>query len=80
MDNAIFYNSNTQDMTVVYVILGLVALLGFVIWLARFVNDFSRELRILNMEIGRTEGPERRHWIRKRRRLWLSLLPFYKYR
>ena len=31
-------------------------------------------------EIGRTTGAERRHWIRQKRRLWLSLIPFVKYR
>ena len=46
---------------------------------AMFINDFSSELRYLNNEIGRTTGSERRYWIRKRRRLWLSLIPFVKY-
>ena len=47
--------------------------------LAIFLNDFSRELRYLNNEIKRTSGKEREHWLRRRRRLWLSLLPFVKY-
>ena len=49
------------------------------IGLAAFVNDFSQELKYLNNEIGRTTGAERRHYIRQRRRLWLSLIPFVKY-
>ena len=49
------------------------------IGLAAFVNDFSQELKYLNTEIGRTTGAERRHYIRQRRRLWLSLIPFVKY-
>lgn len=47
--------------------------------LAQFINDFSRELRYLNSEIERTTGAERRYYIRQRRRLWLSLIPFVKY-
>jgi hypothetical protein len=47
--------------------------------LVSFINDFSQELRYLNSEIRRTDGAERRHWIRQRRRLWLSLIPFVRY-
>jgi len=43
------------------------------------INDFSHELDYLNTEIARTEGAERRHWIRQRRRLWLSLIPFVRH-
>lgn len=42
------------------------------------INDFSHELKYLNTEIGRTEGAEREHWKREKRRLWLSLLPFFR--
>lgn len=65
-----------------YLLVGIVAvffLLLLLFGLAQFVNDFSRELRCLNSEIGRTTGAERRHYIRQRRRLWLSLIPFVKY-
>ena len=48
--------------------------------LADWFNDFSDELKLLNCEIQRTTGVERRRYIRQRRRLWLSLLPFVKYR
>lgn len=47
--------------------------------LARFLNDFSQELKYINTEIRRTSGSERRYWLYKRRRLWLSLIPFVKY-
>ena len=42
-------------------------------------GSFTRELRRLNNEIGRTYGEERKRWLRRRRRLWLSLLPFVRY-
>ena len=43
------------------------------------LKDFSRELKYLNCEIRRTSGEERQEWIRQRRRLWLSLIPFVQY-
>ena len=46
---------------------------------AMFVNDFSQELKYLNNEIDRTQGNERKYWLRRRRRLWLSIIPFVKY-
>lgn len=54
-------------------------LLGGVYAVAILVTDFSRELRYLNIEIGRTEGEEQEYYLRQRRRLWLSLLPFVNY-
>ncbi len=47
--------------------------------LAAFFNDFSIELKYLNNEIQRTRGADRKHWQRQKRKLWLSLLPFFKY-
>lgn len=60
-------------------IVNVIILLGLLVEMCLFVNDFLRELEYLNVEINRTKGDERRHWIRERRRLWLSLIPFVKY-
>jgi hypothetical protein len=72
-------NENDEAL---YFLVGLIAF-GFLILLlfgfAQFLNDFSHELKYLNSEIGRTSGEERRYWIRRRRQLWLSLIPFVKY-
>ena len=68
--------------TALYILVGIIAvffLIGFLVWFAQRVNDFSCELRYLNNEIGRTDGEKREHWIRQKRRLWLSLIPFVKY-
>ena len=43
-----------------------------------FFMHFSKELRYINEEIRRTEGAEKRLWKRRKRKLWLSLLPFTK--
>ncbi len=73
--------ANNPDIAL-YLIIGIFAaivLLGLIVSFCIFINDFSRELKYINCEIHRTSGSERRHWIRKRRRLWLSLIPFVKY-
>ncbi len=65
-----------------WLLVGIVAIFFLILLLfglVTFINDFSSELRYLNNEIGRTTGEERRHWIRQRRRLWLSLIPFVRY-
>ena len=72
---------NNPD-TELYWLIGIVAvffLFLLLFGLVNFINDFSQELRYLNSEIRRTDGAERRHWIRQRRRLWLSLIPFVRY-
>ena len=58
----------------------LLAFLGGVLFVRIIsrLSDFSRKLETLNMEIARTEGRERQLWKRKKHRLWLSLLPFYR--
>jgi len=60
-------------------ILAAFILVGLTFRLALFLRNFSRELSLLNMEIHRTEGGEQLHYIRRRRRLWLSLIPFVRY-
>lgn len=73
--------ANNPD-TELYALIGIVAaffLFLLLFGLVSFLNDFSQELRYLNSEIRRTEGDEQIYWIRQRRRLWLSLIPFVKY-
>lgn len=64
-------------------LLGLIAVVVLIVLLfslARFVTDFSAELWLLNMEIARSEDEdERRYYLRLRRKLWLSLIPFVRY-
>ena len=72
---------NNPD-TELYWLVGIVAaffLILLLFGLVSFINDFSQELKYLNNEIRRTDGAERMHWIRQKRRLWLSLIPFVKY-
>jgi len=70
--------------TVSWIKLGIcvAAVLILVFILAVFIpwlQDFRRELRYLNSEINRTEGREQLHWIKRKKRLIRSILPFYRY-
>lgn len=60
-------------------VIAVIVALGLIVRLAIFLHGFSRELTMLNMEINRTDGRERQYYIRRRRRLWLSLIPFVRY-
>lgn len=61
-------------VAIVIIFFVIVFLVGLVIK----INEFSHELDYINREIGRTTGGEQRYWKREKRRLWLSLLPFYR--
>lgn len=54
---------------------GVVAIATLLPWW----QDFRRELRYIETEIGRTEGKEQQRWIKRKRRLYLSLIPFFHY-
>ena len=41
------------------------------------IDDFSQDLKYIKREIRRTRGREQKYWKREKRRLWLSLLPFF---
>lgn len=69
-----------DGMTIVLLVLvvlffGGTGLFVFINW----VRDFRSELQSIQREIERCEPAERRYWIRQKRRLWASLLPFVKY-
>lgn len=72
---------NKTDI-MVWCLFGVIATIFLILALIRLVDfskEFSATLYYLNMEIKRTNGMDRSHWIRQRRRLWLSLIPFIKY-
>ena len=74
------FNVSPQMMRL---LIGVLVVLAVVVFLAVFLpwlRDFRHEMRYINMEIQRNRGREREHWIKRKRRLWLSILPFVKYR
>lgn len=46
--------------------------------LIMLVGGFRRELKYIKNAIRETDGEDRRYWEREKRRLWLSLIPFYR--
>ncbi len=74
-------NQSGNDLSVYFllavciVIFLPIVLFGFLRWFLYF----RRELRYLRGEIHRTQGKRQKYWIQKRRKLWLSILPFVKY-
>lgn len=72
---------NPENDPVTYILIAIIILFFATLFLVAIVSrlyDFSRELDFINREIKRTAGGEQRYWKREKRRLWLSLLPFYR--
>ena len=59
---------------VVVVILGGVIVTAMII---PIVQGFRNDLKYIEMEIHRTDGREQAHWKRRKKELYLSLIPFY---
>lgn len=64
---------------VIAIIFGALLALLLLAALIRFLIDFLQELSYLNKEIKCNHGRERKYWLEQRRKLWLSLIPFYKH-
>lgn len=61
------------------VVIGVLILILAVARLAVFLQWFHRELRYVEKEIARTTGDEKKHWLKRKKRLWRSLIPFVRY-
>lgn len=70
-----------QTMIVILIVAAAVVLAVFVFGMISSYGKFKRELHHVNMRIEQSRSErERHHYIRRRRRLWVSfLLPFIKY-
>lgn len=67
-----------EVMIVVLVLLVLVIVFPIIFYLVKNIYNFKDELDYINMEIRRTVGGERRYWQNEKKKLWLSLIPFYR--
>ena len=66
----------------VYILAGVIAAALLVLVIVRFtmwLQSFLMELRYLDKEIERTAGEEKQHWIKRKKRLLLSWIPFVRY-
>ncbi len=67
--------------SVTIILLLVVCGFAFIIILFKFVEfltAFLWDLKYINSEIARCTGSERRYWKIEKKKLFLSLLPFYK--
>ena len=71
---------NNQAGSLLFFLAGALVLFIGTVWFSSFLNKFQRELKHINSRIEQSVNErERGHYIRRRRRLWLSLIPFVKY-
>lgn len=83
----IFYDTEDMgplinDQTLIVIMVVGAGVLAAVLFVAAAVwwPKFQRELKHLNVRIAQARSErERQHYIRRRRRLWLSLIPFVRY-
>ena len=68
-----------NDGVLLGVIILIMAVIAWLLWMLTR-REFFREMQFLNMEIARTKGEERKEWIRQRRRLLLTMIPFVPYK
>ena len=71
-------NAETDIYWFIIIIAGFFVIL-LLYGVVSYFTDFFRELKYINCEIRRNHGSERHYWIRRKRKLLLSLIPFVKY-
>lgn len=61
-------------------IIGIIVAILFLValYFGKRIYYIRDELDYINMEISRTTGRERIFWQYEKKRLWLSLIPFYR--
>ena len=69
--------ANERVLGVLLIILMLTVIL--LALLSPWIRWFRRELKFINTEIRRNTGREQQRWLRRRRRLVMSIIPFVKY-
>ena len=78
--NEVGEEQNENAIWLLLFLAAVIVLFIWVIWFASFLNKFQRELRHINSRIEQSISErERMHYIRRRRRLLLSLIPFVPY-
>lgn len=73
--------ANSTD-TPLYIFLSIAAIIFLILVISKLylsIKEFFLELRYINCELHRATDSERSYWLRRRKRLWLSLIPFVRY-
>jgi|GEM_PF-2536565 len=60
-------------------IFALIIIVAILISFVQWIIGFRTEYRYIKNEINRTYGREKKYWIRQKRRLILSVIPFVRY-
>ncbi len=71
-------NNAPREVTALFCVLLLVFGFVFLAAAVRSSINFLRELKFMKIEIERSGGEEKEYWLCQRKRLWLSLLLFWK--
>ena len=68
-----------NSLTTVIIAVLVLAFAGLLLWaLLVKLSQFREELEYINMELRRATAENRKYWKKRRRQLFLSLLPFYR--
>ena len=67
-----------NEVTLLIAVIATIFSVIFLIYFAATYTRYSQEMKYIESEIRRSEGSEKRYWIKKKRKLWLSYLPFSK--
>ena len=65
-------------ISILALLVGAVLFVLLVVRVILWALEFRRELAYVKMEINRTEGEAQKYWKRRKRKLWLSIIPFYR--
>jgi len=73
---------NKLDSTTLFLLIIIAIFLGALIFffVLQYIVGFFQELRFINSEISRNRGDERKYWKNRKKRLFISLIPFVKYK
>lgn len=72
------HQQTDTELTFLITIIALFFAIVLIIYFAASYTRYARELKYIESEINRSTGSERQYWIKKKRKLWLSFLPFGK--
>ena len=78
METIVTDNADTQIFNIITVLATTALAFLLLLKLGIFIDNFRRELKYIKVEIARTDGGERRYWKHQKKKLWLSLIPFYR--
>ena len=74
-------NPNSENLLLIAVIIiGIAVLFIAIVEGVVLLQRFTRDLTRINREISRSTDDDKYYWLKKRRRLWLSLIPFVPYK